>query len=84
MEKGFGQSKNIMFGPLHEKAEYQVIVYSYTKLTLLTVLLALPHHLSYLKKFSVQKNFQAGLNHEYPVNTLTQDTHWLQHLHVNV
>ena len=27
-----------MFGPLHERAEYQVIVYSYTKLTLLTVL----------------------------------------------
>ena len=35
-----------MFGPLHERAEYQVIVYSYTKLTLLIVLLALPHHLS--------------------------------------
>ena len=36
-----------MFGPLHERAEYQVIVYLYTKLTLLTVLLALPHHLSH-------------------------------------
>ena len=29
-----------MFGPLHERAEYQVM-------TLLTVLLALPHHLSH-------------------------------------
>ena len=38
-----------MFGPLHERAEYQVIVYSYTKLTLLTVLLALPYHLSHKK-----------------------------------
>ena len=38
--KRIGQSKNIMFGPLHERAEYKVIVYSYTKLTLLTVLLA--------------------------------------------
>ena len=45
--KRIGQSKNFMFGPLHERAEYQVIVYSYTKLTLLTVLLALPHHLSH-------------------------------------
>ena len=56
-----GQSKNIMFGPLHERAEYQVIVYSYTKLTLLTVLLALPHHLPHYKKFFVQENFQVGL-----------------------
>ena len=38
-----------MFGPLHERAECQVIVYSYTKLTLLTVLLVLPHHLSHKK-----------------------------------
>ena len=50
-----------MFGPLHERAEYQVIVYSYTKLTLLTVLLALPHHLPHYKKFFVQENFQVGL-----------------------
>ena len=50
-----------MIGPLHERADYQVIVYSYTKLTLLTVLLALPHHLSHRKKLSVQENFQLGL-----------------------
>ena len=46
MKKDWAEQK-LMFGPLHEKAEYQVIVYSYTKLTLLTVLLALPHHLSH-------------------------------------
>ena len=44
--KGLGRAKTL-FGPLHEGAEYQVIVYSHTKLTLLTVLLALPHHLSH-------------------------------------
>ena len=44
-EKGLGRAKNIMFGPLHERSDYQVIVYSYTILTLLTV----------------QENFQAGL-----------------------
>ena len=44
-----------MFGPLHERVEYQVIVYSYTKLTLLTELLALPLHLSHKKNICARE-----------------------------
>ena len=50
-----------MFGPLHERAEYQVIVYSYTKLTLFNSAFGLASSSVSLKKFSVQQNFHVGL-----------------------